>query len=263
MKNLIKDDKPRYVFKAEVFKSGIEYDIEINGIMRTYSIPACRVPRGVKERNYNSPWLHFTNTLYEENGPAYFEDRRQPNKDYIPGIHESVSVDAQLVALGIVKIREKGQTEWMNPDDMLIKENVKVIDTDRIKPGQLWSLTIDGDPRFNNTTIMIIPSHYGTALRFIYQTNVMYTEGYSQTETAEGVIEFMNRKGELNNLDNVHITLLQDNTNPSGAIMDRSKDNEYIYPRTYPIGYKEIYPPIEFTKRNKCEYDDPNEEYYE
>ena len=264
MINIIKEDAPYLYLKEGVIEPNTAYDILIDGHERTMMSP--EPINNQRPYSYKTSFIHLMNVLSKGDEikphPVYsYNRRREPVK---MNITESISFVVDDIFNGRVKMKKHGDAEWMRPEVFVDKDTMKSIDTDKIKPGQLWKLTIDGDPRFQNTLIMIIPC-YWNALRFIYQTNVLYPDGYNQTETSEGNIELYDRNENLIDISKVHLTLVKDCTNPEGSSLDRTNEDKFIYPTSYNIGYKEAYPEIKPRKReiidDDCDgYDD---KYYD
>lgn len=272
MKNLIKKGPKFLRFKAHSFECG-DYTLDINGQSYDVELKFCG-PYDMKsdhEPMYDSSHLHFSKTLIKEEGEIY-QGRVYPGQEYrddkfVPGVSVNIGVPAERFASGEIKIFRNG--ERINPDDVLTVDDNWIIDTSKIHLGSLWNLTIDGDPRFQNTMIMILRV-WGSSIEFAYQTKVIYSTDYSHIEAAEGRIEFAPRIRDCDKslnindyIDKVHLTLVKDNTN-AGADMDRTKEDEVIYPRSYGVGgYREIYPPVEFRTRPKRNPDEEYDEDYE
>lgn len=268
MKNLIKKG-PKFIrYKANSFKCG-DYTLEINGekygvklkngglLKETDTVPA-----------YDVNFLNFIRELIKETGSPFNTKipSGQEYSHYVPGVNICINVPADRFAAGEVVIYHDG--ERINPDDVLTLEDNWMIDTNKVNLGSIWNLTIDGDPRFQNTMIMITRI-WGSSIEFAYQTKVIYSPEYSHVEVAEGLIDFYPNNAEHNfkiedYLDKIHLTLIKDNTN-CGADMDRQNEADVIYPRAYSFGgYREQYPPIPFRERSKHNPDDDydeNDEY--
>ena len=266
MKNLLKDNEPMYMFKPNCLEYDTDYEIEVNGnhlIYKTYPKPKFikryedQPEPEIKE--WPKPFMTFSNHLFQDDSipdpdpkpipfgrpiPRYGFDS-VPHR--IPSICEALSIEAIHIVKGIVRIREFDydacDTPWMDVDDLVVVEQRKSIDFNKIKPGQIWKLTIDGDPRFQNTLIMILSS-FRDRLRFVYQTKVMYSQEYEETDTAQGYIDLYDQNGEMNDISKVHLELVTDNTNPDGATMNRTQCDKFIYPSSFSLGYTENYPPI-------------------
>lgn len=267
MKNIIKKGPKFLRFKVGSFECG-DYTLDING--QKYEVTLSEFePDSIKdgkEPRFDSSNIHFHREIIPDENASHFT-RLYPgqsahNENYVPGINFGISIPAKHFATGVVKIYHKG--EQINPDDVLTSDERYVIDEDKIHLGSIWNLTIDDDPRFQNTLIMVMRI-WGSCIEFGYQTRVIYSPEYSHIEAAEGRIELYPRRDndpELVNehLRRVHLTLVKDNTN-GGAVMDRQHDDEVVYPRSYSVGgYREQYPPVEFRKRIKR---NPEEEYDE
>lgn len=268
MKNLIKKGPKFLRYKAHSFKCG-DYTLEINGERYPVELKCCG-PESMKsdsEPAFDSSHIHFTRDLVKETGSItrrrIFPGQEFSNEKYVPGVNMGIGVPAERFASGEVKIYY--EEELIKPDDVITSDDVWMIDTSKVNLGSLWNLTIDGDPRFQNTMIMITRA-WGSCIEFAYQTKVIYSPEYSHIEAAEGRIEFAPRLQaggavDINDyIDKIHLTLIKDNTN-GGADMDRQHEDEIVYPRSYGFGgYREMYPPIEFKKRVKH---DPEEDYDE
>lgn len=254
MKNLIKKGPEICRFKAGSFECGEEYTLEINGekhnvglsVYKSGGVEAARMPL------HDVSFVCFHRTLipgdpYPFINPVY-PGQNICNGKHVPGVGINIDVPAERFANGEVKIYY--QDKLINPDDVLKISDEYIVDTDKINMGSLWNLTIDGDPRFQNTLVLI--THvYGSTIEFSYQTRVIYTSDYAHIECAEGRIDFTHRTDSdgkpiniMDYIDKIHFTLVKDNTN-GGADMDRTNAN-LIYPRSYNGGYREIYPPIKF-----------------
>lgn len=274
MKNLIKQSDPYYAFKPDAFEPDTEYDLEIGEFLKTYKTYPERkpVPMYKGEPAYApapQPWIQMENLLVKGEPlpdaglpdsvkyprPYHWSPVKCPLRD----VSEHIDFEAEHVIKGLVRIRKHGDTKWINPDDIIVCEKKHEIDHDKIKPGQIWKLTIDGDPRFQNTMIMILPSN-GHRLRFIYQTIVIYATDYKVSDTAEGNIDLYHNDNKMIDISKVHLELITDNTNPNGSELDRTKNSEYIYPSSYDIGYREDYPAIEPRKRRSPLYFGEDEE---
>ena len=228
MKNLLKDNEPMYMFKPNCFEYDTKYELEIDGkpqIYKTCPKPKYIGPNGQSEpeiREFPKPFATFMNVLFDGD-PIPEPDPSRPNIHMprygfgptrprrIPEIRETISIEAIHVAKGIVHIRkfeDPSNTSWIDMDDLVTVEQRKSIDFEKIKPGQIWRLSIDGDSRFQNTLIMILSS-YGDVLRFVYQTKVIYSTDYHQIDTAEGCINlYVNSTGSMNDIDKVHLELV-------------------------------------------------------
>lgn len=277
MKNLIKYGPKHPKFKAHSFKCGGDYTLEINGERYPVELKSNGTLDNPKSKDY-TPYcdvyfIHFSRDLIEEVGSIYpgkIYPGQECKKEYIPGVSIDISVPAERFASGEVKIYHGDNL--INPDDVLTVNDNWMIDRSKVNLGSIWNLTIDGDPRFQNTLILIT-NVWGSNIEFTYQTKVIYSPEYSHIEAATGMIEFaprLNADGSTINIndyiDKIHLTLVKDNTN-GGADMDRQHGDEIIYPRSYKGGFHETYPPIEFRKRIKRnpdevyddEYDEDNE----
>jgi hypothetical protein len=212
--------------------------------------------------------MHFYRELIPEEGNIpnrrVYPGQSFMDDKYVPGVNLSLSVPAERFQTGEVKIYKDGTR--ILPEYVLTEDDDNwIIDESKIHLGSIWSLTIDDDPRFQNTTIMILRI-YGGCIEFGYQTKVIYTPDYSHIEAAEGRIDFHPNIGMDNfkiedYLDKIHLTLIRDNTN-GGAAMDRQNEDDIIYPRSYSVGgYREQYPPIPFRERPKRKPVD--DEYYD
>lgn len=277
MKNLLKDQEPMYMFKPNCLEYDTDYEIEVNGntlIYKTYPKPKFITCEGHPEpepelKDYPKPFMGFSNLLFNGDpipdsepitfGTPFPRYGFEPKPHRISDIRETLSIEAIHVAKGIARIRKldgDADTPWIPIDDLVTVEHRKSIDFNKIKPGQIWKLTIDGDPRFQNTLVMILGS-FGDKLRFVYQTTVIYTTDYQQTDTAEGSIELYDRStGNMNNIDIVHLELITDNTNPDGATMDRTQCDKFLYPSSFTLGYQEHYPALPPRERRKRIMDD-------
>lgn len=270
MKNLIKKCDDLIRFKAHAFECGDNYTLEINGEKYPVALEYCG-PVGKYDGNhmpiYESRMIHFTRVLINESG-VIRQGRIYPGQEicgekYVPGVNINISIPVEHFVDGKVKIYHGD--ELINPNDVIISSENWMIDASKINLGSIWNLTIDGDPRFQNTMIMIIRA-YGSCIEFAYQTRVVYSPEYSHIEAAEGRLMFdyryMHKDGTTNindYVDKIHLTLVKDNTN-NGADMDRSND-DIVYPRSYGVGsYREDYPPVEFRKRMKRNPDE-DEDY--
>ena len=277
MKNLLKENEPMYMFKPGCLEYETDYEIEVDGnylIYKTYPKPKfIKRHEGDPEpdiKEFPKAFMTFMNRLFQGDPipepkpitlgspiPSYGFG---PRERRIPDICETISIEAIHVAKGIVRIRkfddDACDAPWMDVDDLITVEHRKSIDFNKIKPGQIWKLTIDGDPRFQNTLVMILGS-YGDRLRFVYQTTVIYATDYQQTDTAEGCIDLYDRStGNMNNIDIVHLELVTDNTNPDGAIMDRTQSDKFLYPSSFSLGYQEHYPELPPRERKRITDDD-------
>ena len=259
MKNLIKKGPKFLRFKKKSFECG-DYTIDVNGVKHdltlTYCGPECE--RSNFEPLYDTSCMHFHRELIPEEGniPGHrvYPGQSYMDDKYVPGVNLSLSVPAERFQTGEVKIYKDGTR--ILPEYVLTEDDDNwIIDESKIHLGSIWSLTIDDDPRFQNTTIMILRV-YGSCIEFGYQTKVIYTPDYSHIEAAEGRIDFHPNIGMDNfkiedYLDKIHLTLIKDNTN-GGADMDRQNEDDIIYPRSYSVGgYREQYPPIPFRERPK------------
>lgn len=265
MKNLLTHELDLPVFIAGSFEHDTEYDIEVNGVLKTYRTAKAPEPTlTLGYIDYDCPRAVFNNVLAEgEKPPVYNRYTRTNHKPWKQDVRETIGIGADDVLDGTVKIRKHGDSEWIKPSDIVkIRQHI-IIDRDKIKPGQLWKLTIDDDPRFQDTLIMILNDMF-ERLSFVYQVNVLYPDGFSQTETADGSINLYDRDHNLVDLSAVHLTLVQENTNP-GCSMDRTNVEEYTYPSSWLLGYKESYPKVEPRKRCKfkTECDEDCEENYD
>lgn len=275
MKNLLKDQEPMYMFNPNCLEYDTDYEIEVNGntlIYKTYPKPKLITCEGHPEpelKDYPKPFMTFSNQLFNGDpipdsepitfGTPFPRYGFEPKPHRISDICETLSIEAIHVAKGIVRIRKldgDADTPWIPIDDLVTVEHRKSIDFNKIKPGQIWKLTIDGDPRFQNTLVMILGS-YGDRLRFVYQTTVIYATDYQQTDTAEGCIDLYDRStGNMNDIDKVHLELVTDNTNPDGATMDRTQSNKFLYPSSFSLGYQEHYPELPPRERKHITDDD-------
>jgi hypothetical protein len=269
MKNLIKKGPKFLRYKAHSFKCG-DYTLEINGEKYPVELKYCG-PEDMKsdsEPAFDSSHIHFTRDLIKESGSIprrrIYPGQEFSDEKYVPGVNIGIGVPAERFVSGEVKIYHGD--ELIKPDDVITSDENWIIDTSKVNLGSLWNLTIDGDPRFQNTMIMILHV-WSSIIEFAYQTKVIYSPEYSHVEVAEGRIDFTPRMRNSNEpidifdyVDKIHLTLVKDNTN-NGADMDRQHEDDTIYPRSYGVGgYREIYPPIEFRKRAKC---DPHMDYDE
>lgn len=266
MKNLIKKCDDLIRFKAHAFECGNNYTLEINGEKYPVELEYCGPTKDVDNNHmplYDCHNIHFTKSLINDTGNMHhgriYPGQEICGEEYVPGVNIDINVPVEHVASGNVKIYHNG--EIINPNDVIISSENWMIDTSKINLGSIWNLTIDGDPRFQNTLIMIIRV-WGACIEFAYQTRVIYSPEYSHIEAAEGRLMFnrhMQHKDEAINIndyvDKIHLTLVKDNTN-NGADMDRSND-DIMYPRSYGVGnYCEDYPPVEFRKRTKRSLDE-------
>ena len=256
MKNLIKKGPKFFRYKAHSFKCG-DYTLEINGERYPVELKYFG-PEDMKsdsEPAFDSSNIHFTRDLIKETGlipnRRIYPGEELSDEKYVPGVNIGISVPAERFVSGEVKIYHGD--ELIKPDDVIVSDENWIIDTSKVNLGSIWNLTIDDDPRFQNTMIMITRI-YGSCIEFAYQTRVIYSPEYSHVEAAEGrlMFNYLRHKGESTNIndyiDKIHLTLVKDNTN-NGADMDRTSD-DIIYPRSYGIGgYREDYPPVEFRKR--------------
>lgn len=274
MKNLIKKGPDSIRFKAHSFECGDNYTLEING--EKYPVELGYYGPEIKDEptnNYMPPYgtheIHFNKRLINETG-SIRHGRIYPGQEicgeaYVPGVDINIHVPVEHFASGRVKIYHGD--ELINPNNVITTKENWMVDTSKINLGSIWNLTIDGDPRFQNTMIMII-NVYGFCIEFAYQTRVVYSPEYSHVEAAEGRLMFnryMHKDESINindYVDKIHLTLVKDNTN-NGADMDRSND-DIIYPRSYGVGsYREEYPQVEFRKRTKHNHDeDCDDEMY-
>ena len=274
MKNLIKKGPKFLRYKAHSFKCG-NYTLEINGEKHEVELEYFG-PEDMKsdsEPAFDTSHLQFTRVLIEETGAIpkrriYPGQEYSSNGKYVPGVNIGIGIPAERFASGEVVIYHEG--ERINPDNVLTSDENWIIDTSKINLGSIWNLTIDGDPRFQNTMIMILHV-WGSTIEFAYQTKVIYSPEYSHVEVAEGRIEFSPRMRDgdkpvdiFDYINKIHLTLVKDNTN-NGADMDRQHDDDIIYPRAYSVGgFRETYPPVEFrkrVKRNPEECYDEGDEY--
>ncbi len=274
MKNLIKKGPKFLRYKNHSFQCG-NYTLEINGEKFPVELKYYGPVESDTMPEYDSSHICFRRDLIKETGHLHFGrvypgQEHHSDEKYIPGVDISIGVPAERFASGEVKIYHGD--ELIKPDDVLTFDDNWVIDTSKVNLGSLWNLTIDGDPRFQNTLIMIIRV-WGSCIEFAYQTKVIYSPEDSHIEVAEGKIEFAPRLYDGGNavnikdyVDKIHLTLIKDNTN-GGADMDRQND-DIVYPRSFGIGgYREMYPPVEFRNRIKRnpdevyddEYDEDNE----
>ena len=273
MKNLIKKGNDLIRFKEHAFECGDNYTLEINGEKYPVELGYCGPVIKDEDNSHMPPYethmINFNKRLINETG-VIRQGRIYPGQEicgeaYVPGVNININVPVEHVASGEIKIYHGD--ELINPNDVIISSENWMIDTSKINLGSLWNLTIDGDPRFQNTMIMIIRV-YGSCIEFAYQTRVVYSPEYSHIEAAEGrlMFDYRSYKGESINIndyvDKIHLTLVKDNTN-NGADMDRTSD-DIIYPRSYGVGtYREEYPPIEFRKRSaKRNLDEDCDEMY-
>lgn len=257
MENLLMEGRPLVLFKIGAIRKGTEYDIEVNGHKRTYRTHASefRVP----QKEWERPTIFLSNELLPSNGNPYTDSySHKYNEDFVEGVYESVSITAKHIMSGAVKIKESGTNEWLTPDELLVVKTRKEFNPDKIKGGQLWSLTVDGDDRFQNTTIMILELGFN-CIRFQYQTKVKHSDDFSTIESAEGVIDLYTRDGELQDISKIHLTLINDNTNPNGSIMDRSEPSKYVYPRAFGIGFRSDIPERELRERKPIKLDEDDD----
>lgn len=271
MKNIIKKGHKFLKFKAKSFECGDGYSVEINGERYDGSIKffgPSSANDGL-EPMYDSSNVSFVKELIPDTGSIPDSIRLYPGQkvrdtDFKAGVYISISIPADRFAAGDVKLFRHG--EKINPDDVLTDDDdIWVVDEEKVHLGSIWNLTIDDDPRFQNTLIMITRI-WGGCVEFAYQTHVQYTPDYTHIEAAEGRIDLNGSRNRYNPVEineivsKVHLTLVKDNTN-GGAVMDRQHEDEIVYPRSYGIGgYREQYPPIEFRKRIKR---NPDEDYDE
>lgn len=268
MKNLIKKTPDILRFKANSFDAGT-YGVEINGNKYTMNlgiggVGCIKPPEVEKYPPYDSQDLNFGKNLIDPVGEMsrgrIYPGQHLYDENFIPGATMSIRVPAEHVASGKIKIyNESGK---INPDDVITIDSGYEWNIENIKLGSLWNLNIDGDPRFQNTTVLIIRV-MGRRLDFLYQTKVIYSPEYHHIECAEGSIEIpLGTDGVEEVANKVHLTLINDDSN-GGSIMDRQNEDEIVYPRSYSIGgYREQYPPVEFRKRQAPQEFDPEDEMY-
>jgi hypothetical protein len=269
MKNLMKRGNPWYTFNYDVLEDGGTYDIEVNGnAVRTYKWEAPnwfkKSDSGCKPRLTN---LMFREMLFRGNvpdEPIKWGRGRDSEEERIWDICEVLSIDAIHYVKGIARIKKHGDVEWIPVDTLIEAEENIVVDESKIHQGQIWKLTIDDDPRFNNTMIMIGRIFPGS-LEFKYQTLVKYENNYEHVELCTGVIDFRNfdKDGRLIdfNFDKIHFTLVHDNTNPTGSSIDRTELDKYYYDTSGNGEWLEAYPKNEPMKRRGRNNDVEVEEF--
>ena len=260
---MIQKKGERIAFNPEAFDYDTEYVVEVGGYNLKY-----------RTRKMESGFYRGNNKKWEFGGCViHFQREYIPSEPYTPpknnyndwrfnggkyptppstGVCETLSIPAEYVVDGVVKIYDN--------DGSLIKDAVVTEPiygvSDDIKVGQIYKLTIDGDPRFNNTLIMIMET--STVIRFVYQTKVVYSPEFSRIECAEGIIDVVDfRSNEPFDTSSVHLELVQDVTDVS-SVIDRTNLDEIHYPESQ-IGFVESYPAIEPRKRRT--YNDDCDEY--
>ena len=273
-------------FNPEAFDFDTKYIVEADGYSKLFSsnswddVARCNSPdsdpKRVKSWQFSGNLISLRNTIIEPRENKFNKPNRRtaPNHTYpwrwnSSELVELIQVPCELVHDGSIKLYHEDGSPVENPT--IIKE-MYGIDYNMIKPGQIWKLTIDGDPRFQNTMVMIMKDNerydnYRT-LNFIYQTETLYEDGYSERQTANGVIEVYNHsegKEELNDLSKVHMELVIDNSNPDGTRIDCS-DPDMVFPRRYGVGLREIWPDIRpYPKRSdksRDPYNDTTDKMY-
>lgn len=275
MKKFIKDGNPLVDFKAGVFVNNEIYDIIYpDGTKHSWHFI------GTGNSDICSPYAYFGNVIVADkyntsddvNGRASYGYRLQwirHDDDPCNGINESISINAIYVLKGVIKIYHNG--ELMKPDDILETKPTKYIDFDRVKIGSIYKLTIDDDPRFQNTMIMVTAIHQN-ALIFAYQTRIIYSNDTMETTMCTGTINLMNRNREYMTddiINKVHLELVYEVPSDSTPL-DRTDDDLY-YPRGYMGQFTVTYPETKFRSgrledRKACHarsYDDNDSEYYD
>jgi hypothetical protein len=142
---------------------------------------------------------------------------------------ESISFDALCVENGSVKIYHDGKL--MTRDEVLIDSIELYVDNEKIKPGDIFKLTIEGNPIFNDALIMIHNSSWN-GISFRFQTRVEYSNGLIVPTLCSGEINLRNRDGSPltdEQISKVHLTLVHKVADDSPTL-DRTDDDVY-YPR--------------------------------
>jgi hypothetical protein len=267
MINLMTLSDPMYTFDTSKLKENCDYDVRVGNITKTYK---WNPPYGPVNIDRRPAWLHFTNIFRKGNRPEFGEPF-EPHKHYKQDIGESLSIDAMDYVDGDVRIKEHDSDHWFTVDELVITEREPVLDDSKIFPGQIWSLTIDGDPRFNNTIIQIA-SVTRWELFFNFQRKVVYGKDFERVELVQGKIDYKPQKYNKEtkkyekidfDFNKVHLDILMNKDKPTETI-DRSQPDKYVYP--YPhtgwSNQREDYPFTEFKERKpypECidkDYDD-------
>lgn len=262
IQELIKKEAENVTFRPDAFEYDTRYVVEvkkdgISKLWKTIEPPQQYSTIAPPPLDPNNKKMHFgytTITMFNnviERDPIddpltiphipSRHKRYHVRMEWNPGVTEHISISALCVKNGDIIIRHEDGTPVEDPTTVT---EYYGFDGDKIEEGSIWKLTIDGDPRFQNTLIMIM--RVDRSIRFLYQAKVIYSDDYSKLETAEGFIELYNSKGEMNDLTSVDLELVHQRSNP-GCDMDRTND-EIIYPQGY-NGYREAYPGYEFAKR--------------
>lgn len=257
MRKFIKQGNDNVNFKNGVFKQNEVYEIEYpDGTKRTWKWQ-CPSEKGC---NYSTPVAYFGNTIIDAEPPrpsngddglemsygySLMWQYRCNNSCRIPiSVHESLSIDAIYVASGQIKIYSNGIL--MKPDDILKSSKTMYVDQDLIKIGSIYRLTIDDDPRFQNTLIMITSLNYGR-LVFTYQTRIIYSNDLIETNMCTGEINLISRDGHCLSedlIDKIHLELVHE-VDENSAPLDRTNDDVY-YSRGYMGRFLVEYPPREY-----------------
>lgn len=254
MINLIKQSDPMYSFDGRKLKKDCDYDVRVCNITKTYKwLP----PYGPATSDRHLAWLNFVNIFRKGNRPE-FGTPFKPGEHYTQDIGENLSFDAMDYVNGDVRIKEHDSDHWLTVDELITTEHDIVLDDSKIFPGQIWSLTIDGDPRFNNTIIQIA-SVTRWELLFNFQRKVIYGEDFERIELVQGKIDYKptiyNKETKMRekvdfDFSKVHLDILMNKDKPTESI-DRSEPGKYIYP--YPhtgwSNQREDYPFTEFKER--------------
>lgn len=252
MRNLIKKGDPIPHFKPNVLEAG-QYVIKVGEHERVYTYtPPSKYPTHML-------CISFTNVLWmKENpqDPPEIKSLRRKRRIY-PNIEEQISFSASDYMNGIVKIRKYGNVDdWIPVDDIIEVEYPIVLDKDKVKPGSIWRLTIDGDERFQDTVIMVIGPEGSRPLwhmRFLYQTEVIYNNDFRNIETAEATIDWDSLRGNDKKVDFNKIHMVPVDTNNHICTLNRTDDDEVYYPRST-NGFCEVYPYVSPQERAKNDF---------
>ena len=258
MRKFIKQGNDNVKFKNGVFKQNEVYEIEYpDGTKHAW-----RWHGPNNRRNYGAPVAYFSNAIIdaEPSRPSNSGDALEMSYGYgysvawryehnnscrTPmGVHESLSIDAIYVASGEIKIYSNGVL--MKPDDILETSKTIYVDQDLIKLGSIYRLTIDDDPRFHNTLIMITGFGYGK-LVFAYQTRIIYSNDLIETNMCTGEIDLMSRDGHCLSddlIDKIHLELVHE-VDKNSTPLDRTNDDVY-YSRGFMGRFLVEYPPRDY-----------------
>lgn len=250
MKNVIKKDRTTIMFKEGAFKNGEKYVIEYpSGEKREFKF-FC----GTKsEGNVRTSSIHLSNNIipnefkptditdfnsrrritetYGEQYEEYHKFDNEPRIQISTGMTESISFDALCVENGSVKIYHDGKL--MTRDEVLIDSIELYVDNEKIKPGDIFKLTIEDNPVFNDALIMIHNSSWN-GISFKFQTRVEYSNGLIVPTLCSGEINLRNRDGSPltdEQISKVHLTLVHKVADDSPTL-DRTNDDVY-YPRGF------------------------------